>query len=454
MQDKDFINLYEVQYPRVVAYARRRLGPLPDAEDCAAEVFRLAWEQETTPSVGWLFVTARNITFALQHSRTRLSDLCSRIAVEQETTVSAETLGVLEAMDQLPEPDRELLMAYYWDDLSGAQCAALLGCTTAAVWVRLHRARTHIRSPQRMRWLAPSLAAVITVTALSVSMVMSPNGSSPVPWAMADTISASVVDTQISSTPYGTSILIDIPLPTPNDQLNLHWIMRMWLSDGLGSPWKTIPDDISLTLHDSGNDSVTYLAQNWPIPVSQMFTINGPDSRECTQLHADGIDGITVSSNSRGGGWTLFSGLPYSNVSEDTVSLCDTVTKDLAEGFYGTGTTEFDGPNGKGMSFTLSNLTTDPDYWTGMFEQFQLGPDGTWTATPPGEEDTASPGMDTSQRGFPYDPAKYSFANSEGDHQLEVIVADDGTCIITVGAKYAAEYGITVNQDGTCSYHP
>jgi len=146
MQDTAFVELYEQQYPRVAAYARRRLGSMPDAEDCAAEVFRLAWEHDGPVSVGWLFVTARNIVYATGRSNRRLSELCSRIAVEEGTKVSSEDLGVLEALDSLSETDREILMAYYWDDLSGAQCAVLMGCSSAAVWVRLHRARQALKT--------------------------------------------------------------------------------------------------------------------------------------------------------------------------------------------------------------------------------------------------------------------------------------------------------------------
>ena len=146
MQDSTFVELFEKQYPRVVAYARRRLGSMPDAEDCAAEVFRLAWEQDSLPSVGWLFVTARNIVYAVNRSHQRLSELCSRMAVEEGCGITPEDIGVLEAMDSLSETDREILMAYYWDDLSGAQCAKLMGCSSAAVWVRLHRARQSLKA--------------------------------------------------------------------------------------------------------------------------------------------------------------------------------------------------------------------------------------------------------------------------------------------------------------------
>jgi len=49
-------------------------------------------------------------------------------------------------LDRLTESDRELLMAHYWDELSGAQCAQLVGCSMSAIWVRLHRARRALKT--------------------------------------------------------------------------------------------------------------------------------------------------------------------------------------------------------------------------------------------------------------------------------------------------------------------
>ncbi|MDR2930978.1 MAG: sigma-70 family RNA polymerase sigma factor [Propionibacteriaceae bacterium] len=147
----EFVKLYEAQYPRVTSYARRRVGRLADAEDCAAEVFRLAWERPSTPDVGWLFVTAKNIIYASHRADVRFVDLSRRLANEadldrSDPVADHDRSAMLEALDRLPPDDREILMAFYWDDLSGAECARLLGCSTAAIWVRLHRARRQLRT--------------------------------------------------------------------------------------------------------------------------------------------------------------------------------------------------------------------------------------------------------------------------------------------------------------------
>lgn len=144
-----FAALYREHYGRVVAYAYRRLGDRAAAEDCASEVFRIAWEKigDGVPTPGWLFTTAR---YSVYHSR---RDAARRTALDltmaQELGRAADDDGLdrrlLAALDRLPEPARELLLAHYWDGLSGAECAALAGCSAQAIWIRLHRARQALR---------------------------------------------------------------------------------------------------------------------------------------------------------------------------------------------------------------------------------------------------------------------------------------------------------------------
>ncbi|MDR2975106.1 MAG: sigma-70 family RNA polymerase sigma factor [Propionibacteriaceae bacterium] len=176
-----FVQLYGEQYPRVVAYARRRLGSVADAEDCAAEVFRLAWEHDGTVSVGWLFVTARNLVFAARRSALRVTELSRRIAAEEAANGASEAgsgqneaaLQITEALDTLSGDDRELLIAFYWDGLSGAECAALLGCSTGAVWVRLHRARRCLKAA-----LLAQEASFSHVSSHSLALATTPQGGS------------------------------------------------------------------------------------------------------------------------------------------------------------------------------------------------------------------------------------------------------------------------------------
>jgi RNA polymerase sigma-70 factor (ECF subfamily) len=149
-----FTDLYTEHYGRVVAYAKRRVGDLAAAEDIAAEVFRIAWQRTGeigVPGAGWLFETARHTV--LHHVRTAarqgaLAESAAREAGRRQTLQAdedAQVERVRQALEELTPDQRELLTAHYLDGLSGAECGALLGCSTGAVWVRLHRARAALK---------------------------------------------------------------------------------------------------------------------------------------------------------------------------------------------------------------------------------------------------------------------------------------------------------------------
>jgi RNA polymerase sigma-70 factor (ECF subfamily) len=56
----------------------------------------------------------------------------------------AERLAVLRAMAELPEDDREILILVAWQGLTPRDAAKVLGCSAAALRVRLHRARKRL----------------------------------------------------------------------------------------------------------------------------------------------------------------------------------------------------------------------------------------------------------------------------------------------------------------------
>jgi RNA polymerase sigma-70 factor (ECF subfamily) len=168
--DRAFAALFRAEFPRVHAYLRRRTGNPETARDLAAETFRLAWEKiaaaqpspapptPALPTPGWLFVTARNLLANAQRKANRQDRVRAAMVGEMirdplhGATPGPDALAdhrserVIAALDSLREPDREVLMAHYWDALTGAECAALFGCSVAAVWMRLSRARAAFRT--------------------------------------------------------------------------------------------------------------------------------------------------------------------------------------------------------------------------------------------------------------------------------------------------------------------
>ncbi|MEW1722864.1 sigma-70 family RNA polymerase sigma factor [Streptomyces sp. NPDC093109] len=157
-----FTALYAREHPRVSAYVYRRLGDRSAAEELTAEVFRIAWERTAgagagagdvtaacgeVMTTGWLIVTARNLLGNHYRATARLTELHRRITDELDRAPAAgQDTAVLDALDQLPDRHRDVLLLSYWDGLGAAEIGEVLGCAAPAVWVRLHRARKAFRA--------------------------------------------------------------------------------------------------------------------------------------------------------------------------------------------------------------------------------------------------------------------------------------------------------------------
>lgn len=143
---RGFTQLYEQQYVRVYRFVLRRVDNDADAADLTAETFRRAWERSlsvaklVTPA--WLFVTARNTVGDLYRSRERQQGLFEIVSFHSSLTGSPNEFSeVYAALEALSAEDRELLKLRYWDELTVDEIAGVLGPSSGALWVRLHRVR-------------------------------------------------------------------------------------------------------------------------------------------------------------------------------------------------------------------------------------------------------------------------------------------------------------------------
>jgi RNA polymerase sigma-70 factor, ECF subfamily len=143
-----FERLYGEFAPDVQAYVLRRVGP--DAVgDVVADVFLVAWRRlddlPTSPRP-WLLGVARKTVANHVRSARRRTALVDRLrATASGSTVdTARAESVWMAVASLGERDREALTLVAWDGLSREEAAAVLGCSSAAFRVRLHRARARL----------------------------------------------------------------------------------------------------------------------------------------------------------------------------------------------------------------------------------------------------------------------------------------------------------------------
>lgn len=159
-----------VAYGRLVAATQRMVASvalaitrdLQASEDIAQETFLTAWQrrgQLGNPQsfLPWLRQVARNR--AIDHVRARryretpvdplehLADIAAEPspgpALSHERAEQARLLA--EALDEIPEASRDVLLLYYREGERSADVAALLGISDAAVRKRLQRGREALR---------------------------------------------------------------------------------------------------------------------------------------------------------------------------------------------------------------------------------------------------------------------------------------------------------------------
>ncbi len=153
MADADserFTRMYRDHYDRVLAYALRRASA-EVAKEAVDETFLIAWRKLPdlpTRVLPWLLVVARNAINNQFRGRPvdvlthELHLLEAGINVSEAVT---ERTVVLQVLASLSATDRDALMLTVWDGLSAADAGRVVGCSTTAFAVRLHRARRRLR---------------------------------------------------------------------------------------------------------------------------------------------------------------------------------------------------------------------------------------------------------------------------------------------------------------------
>lgn len=144
-----FEALFVEHHAAVVRYVERRVDDREQAQELSMDCFEIAWRR-FDPSApfgrAWLLRTARNLVGDSYRKRDRerlhLRELAAQEASDDR---GFEDVELRVALGRLPARDREVLELFYWDGLSAAEIADVIGCRTSAAWKRLSRAREALR---------------------------------------------------------------------------------------------------------------------------------------------------------------------------------------------------------------------------------------------------------------------------------------------------------------------
>jgi RNA polymerase sigma-70 factor (ECF subfamily) len=156
-------SFYREHVDAVLRYTTRRTDDPHDAADLVADVFLAAIHSASgyRPELGspraWLYGIARNVVAAERRRAARAAAAESRITgfrlldqddiarLEERIDAERSSRSLLALIARLPDGHREVLELTAIDGLSPAETAAVLGISTVATRVRLHRARRALR---------------------------------------------------------------------------------------------------------------------------------------------------------------------------------------------------------------------------------------------------------------------------------------------------------------------
>jgi RNA polymerase sigma-70 factor (ECF subfamily) len=150
----DFHSLFERYSPDVYRFALYLSGDPSLAEEIAQETFVRAWvmpgEVRGGTVKGYLLTIARNLYLAERQRAARQVALDGTLpdakpGPEAVVWGRLELDAVLEALQAMPEADRAALLMHAQEGLPYAAIGSALGLSTAAVKVRVHRARIKLR---------------------------------------------------------------------------------------------------------------------------------------------------------------------------------------------------------------------------------------------------------------------------------------------------------------------
>ncbi|HVA30255.1 MAG TPA: sigma-70 family RNA polymerase sigma factor [Gaiellaceae bacterium] len=149
--EERFRELFVRYHADVAAYVARR-APASLAEEVVEETFVVAWrsfDRIRGDPLPWLYGVARrtlaNQLRGIERRHRLIQQLASQPQVPQPEPLSdLVSPSLRDALLELSDADREALLLIAWEGLTPSQAARVVGCSSPAFRVRLHRARRRL----------------------------------------------------------------------------------------------------------------------------------------------------------------------------------------------------------------------------------------------------------------------------------------------------------------------
>ena len=136
----------------LLAYFVRRVQPREESADCLSETLVVLWRRRADLPIdpvelrAFAFGVAKGVLANHVRGRIRQSALGDRVRDEVHASAQPGADGsVAEALQALPQRDRELVTLIVWDGFGVAEAGALLGIRPGAARSRYARAKERLR---------------------------------------------------------------------------------------------------------------------------------------------------------------------------------------------------------------------------------------------------------------------------------------------------------------------
>ena len=171
---RSFNRLYEEHHRAVLSYFLRRIDR-DSAYDATQDVYVIAWRRlDSIPDgemeLAWLYTVSRGVLSNYRRKQSRFSRMIRRLANQRSDSPSEpepqviqhfEYCAVLDALAGLTDRDQEVLRLAVWEELPHAEIGEILGCSSGAVDVRVHRALRRLAKAFDRSVLIPSERQVL-----------------------------------------------------------------------------------------------------------------------------------------------------------------------------------------------------------------------------------------------------------------------------------------------------
>jgi RNA polymerase sigma-70 factor (ECF subfamily) len=153
MDAEAFDEFYAASFRRLVGQVYAMTGSHDEAQECVQEAFVRAWSHRRRLDAArspeaWVRTTAYRLAVS-RWRRTVLGRRDPDRAVQSDSDAQAPTgdhVALVQALRQLPEPQRRALVLHHLCDLSVADVAAEVGAPEGTVKARLSRGRVALQA--------------------------------------------------------------------------------------------------------------------------------------------------------------------------------------------------------------------------------------------------------------------------------------------------------------------